>query len=162
MDCKPRKQIQSYDTLRYTGYEHDYNINALIFTEENVERIQREVSRLLRGVDTQGREIRVTKDVVVKALDNITQGYIPEVGDIYGRYSIVDENRRSDVSAIVNMTINFIASAVKTDLEVQEANHKLTVWTTVLGDFNEHGLRRHDIIKIRERRPDPMMFNMNY
>lgn len=162
MNCKPRQQVHSYDTVRYVGYEQDYNINALIFTEENISRIQTEVSRLLRGVDPKGREIRVTRDVVIKALDNINQGFIPQVGDIYGRYNVVDENRRSDISTIVNMTINFIASAVKTDLEIQEANSKLTVWTTVLGDFNEHGLRRHDIIKMRERRPDPMMFNMNY
>lgn len=155
-------KTQSYDPMRYVGYDQDYNRNAYIFTDENVEYIQKTVSRLLRGVDPQGREIVIARDVVIKSMDNIAQGYIPIVGDIYSRYNVVDETNRNDIKAIVEQTINFIASAVKTDIEVQEANSKLTIWTTVLGDFNEHGLRRHSIIKTRERRPDPMMFNMNY
>jgi hypothetical protein len=148
--------------MRYVGYDKDYNRNAAIFTEENVQLIQREVSRLLRGVDPRGRIIQVTKDVVVKALDNIAQGYTPETGAPYGRFMFDDDCRRNDPAAIVTQTINFIVSAVKTDIEIQDANSKLTVWTTVLGDFNEHGIRRHPELKMRERRPDPMMFNMNY
>jgi hypothetical protein len=159
---KKASQVSSYDAMRYVGYEKDYNLNAFIFTEENVNTIQREVSRLLRGVDPQGRIIKVTRDVIIKSLDNITQGYNPETGAPYGRYMFDEDCRRNDAAAIVAQTINFIASAVKTDIEIQDANSKLTVWTTVLGDFNEHGLRSHSDIKVRERRPDPMMFNMNY
>jgi hypothetical protein len=45
---------------------------------------------------------------------------------------------------------------------MDECNSKLSAWTTILGDFNEHGLRRHAPIKLREKRPMPMAFNMNY
>ena len=41
-------------------------------------------------------------------------------------------------------------------------NEKLTIWTTLLGDFNEHGLRQYPPIKLRNKRPDPMLFHMRY
>ena len=43
-----------------------------------------------------------------------------------------------------------------------EANKKLTIWNTVYGDFNKEGLRGHSQIKIREKHPQYMAFNMNY
>ena len=36
------------------------------------------------------------------------------------------------------------------------------LFKTVLGDSNPLGLRGHAPIKIRKRRPNPFMFNMNY
>ena len=37
------------------------------------------------------------------------------------------------------------------------------IWTgTLYGDFNKAGLRRHPKIKLRERHPQYMAFNMNY
>ena len=38
-------------------------------------------------------------------------------------------------------------------LIMEENNKKLTIWTTVFGDFNSHGLRSHAPIKLRERKP---------
>jgi len=63
---------------------------------------------------------------------------------------------------MIQQTIEIITSEVKNNLEMEENNRKLTVWTTVLGDFNEQGLRSHPEIKIRQKRPTPMQFNMNY
>jgi hypothetical protein len=51
---------------------------------------------------------------------------------------------------------------VKGNLGMDDNNSKLTIWTTVLGDFNEHGLQSHPKIKLREKRPAPLQFNMNY
>jgi hypothetical protein len=45
---------------------------------------------------------------------------------------------------------------------MDENNKKLTIWTTVLGDFNEHGLRSYAPIKIRENNINKVRFNMNY
>ena len=45
---------------------------------------------------------------------------------------------------------------------MQEANSKLTKWTTVLGDFNLHQLRSHDVIKILNKHPQHMQFFENY
>jgi hypothetical protein len=61
-----------------------------------------------------------------------------------------------------DQVINIITTDVKNNLEAEQCNSKLSIWTTVLGDFNEHGLRQHGPIKLKERRPTTMLFNMNY
>jgi len=53
-------------------------------------------------------------------------------------------------------------SNIKNQMEMEQANKKLTVWTTLLGDFNKEGLRAHAPIKLRRRHPQYMAFNMNY
>jgi hypothetical protein len=63
---------------------------------------------------------------------------------------------------MINQTINLIVNDVKNNLETEENNKKLTIWTTVYGDFNEQGLRSHPPIKIRNKKPASMQFNMNY
>ena len=62
-----------------------------------------------------------------------------------------------------DQTIEIIVSDVKNNMEIEEHNKKLTIWTTVLGEgVNDHGLRSHSQIKIRESRPDPFQFHMKY
>ena len=63
---------------------------------------------------------------------------------------------------IVDQVISLLVRNIRNDLEMQANNSKLTIWTTLLGDFNEHGLRQHAPIKIRNKRPDPMLFHMRY
>ena len=41
-------------------------------------------------------------------------------------------------------------------------NNTLDIWNTVYGDFNKAGLRAHPKIKLREKHPQYMAFNMNY
>ena len=48
------------------------------------------------------------------------------------------------------------------EYEIEENNKKLTIWSTLYGDFNREGLRAHPPIKIRNRRIDQMSINMNY
>ena len=45
---------------------------------------------------------------------------------------------------------------------MEENNRKLTIWTTVYGDFNAHQLRQHAPIKVLNKRPNPMEFHMRY
>jgi hypothetical protein len=45
---------------------------------------------------------------------------------------------------------------------MDENNRKLTIWTSVLGDFNNHGLRQYTDLKIREKNINKVRFNMNY
>ena len=46
--------------------------------------------------------------------------------------------------------------------EMADCNNSLSIWNSLYGDFNEAGLRAHPKIKLRERRPATMQFNMNY
>ena len=61
-----------------------------------------------------------------------------------------------------DQVINIITSDVKNNLGMDQCNSKLTIWTTVLGDFNDAGLRSHPPIKLKERRPTTMLFHMRY
>jgi hypothetical protein len=69
---------------------------------------------------------------------------------------------RCDMRSIINQTINIITSQIRNEMEMAQNNKKLTVWTTLLGDFNKEGLRSHAPIKIRRKHPQYMAFNMNY
>jgi hypothetical protein len=79
-----------------------------------------------------------------------------------GKYSVVNPNDRDDYNYIVDMTISFLVREIRNDIEMAQNNEKLTIWTTLLGDFNEHGLRQYPPIKVRNKRPDPMLFHMRY
>ena len=92
----------------------------------------------------------------------VFENYRPVTGDIYGKYTVDNDNRRDDYSYIVDQTISLLVRGIRNDLEMQQNNSKLTIWTTVLGDFNEHGLRQYAPIKVRNKRPDPMLFHMRY
>lgn len=133
-----------------------------LFTKNTLNTIKNKVSFYLQGVDKQGRTIVPSDKVIVTALYGVYQNHIPQTGDIYGRFLVVDPTQRNDYSYIVDKTISLLVRGIKTEEEMIQQNEKLTVWTTILGDFNDQGLRSHDVLKIREKRPDPYLFNMNY
>ena len=114
------------------------------------------------GVDPFNRPILVPANTICNIMSNIYISFRPETGDIYSRYIIPKNSQQSDVQNMIDQVIEVIVSQVKDDLEMRENNAKLTAWTTVLGDFNLHGLTQTPPIKTRQRRPDPCMFNMNY
>ncbi len=60
------------------------------------------------------------------------------------------------------ITIQSIISQIKNQVEATQVNDNLDIWTTVLGDFNEHGLRAHPKIKLREKGPSRFQISMRY
>ena len=147
---------------RNVGYKENYDEHQL-FDERTVSIISKKITELLMGVDPENRPILVPNKRILQVLDSVNSNFRPQTGDIYARYNIFDgQNTPSYIQQIIDQTIEIIISDVRNNLETEENNRKLTVWTTVLGDFNAQQLRGHDIIKIRERRPNPMQFNMNY
>jgi hypothetical protein len=95
-------------------------------------------------------------------MNGIEATYRPETGDIYSRYNIPNGSPLNQLQEMIDQTIELITSDVRNNLEMDENNRKLTAWTTVYGEFNDHGLRSHAPIKVRNKRPAPMQFNMNY
>ena len=70
---------------------------------------------------------------------------------------------RNSFNRIVDIVIQSIINQLKNTIEMEQCNNKLDIWTgTLYGDFNKAGLRRHPKIKLRERHPHYMAFNMNY
>ena len=154
------------DLNQYVGWHTISDWNPLVqklFTKTTVRMIQQKTSDYLTGVDPNGRKIIPSERVIISALYGVFKDYTPRTGDIYGKFLVVDPSKRDDYSYIVDQTISLLVQGIRDDLGMAEQNEKLTIWTTVLGDFNEHGLRQHPPLKINNgKRPDPMLFHMRY
>jgi hypothetical protein len=132
----------------------------MVFTKRTINLIRQKVYDYL--LQSMGKKIVPSERVTVIALYGVYQNHIPRTGDIYGKYLVVDETQRNDYGYIVDKTISLLIDGIKNDIEMSEQNSKLTIWNTLLGDFNENGLRQHPPIKLRERGPDRMLFHMKY
>lgn len=160
-----QRSVGNKNYMRYVGYTDSESPDVQkIFNDNVAYMIQAKCKELLRGVHPSGRDIVIQIDTIKDVIDALYSNYQPSVGDIYaGRLSIPSNSTSQDlVIDIIDRTIEIIITHVKNDIEMQVLNSKLTVWTTVLGDFNLEGLRSHDVIKVQEKRPTPMQFNMNY
>jgi hypothetical protein len=150
----------------YVGWNNtsagDCGVDTL-FAGETIEAISEAVTRALQGVDPQQKQIVVAPDKIVNVLSNMYQNSTrPQIGDIHSRYIIPQAQPRCDLRSIINQTINVIVRSIRDEIETTENNKKLSVWSTVYGDFNKEGLRAHAPIKIRRRHPQYMAFNMKY
>jgi hypothetical protein len=154
-------RIYDYNYNRYVGYEENESARFL-FSIENLNNISRKITQLLDGVEPTGRPILVPRDTIASVMSNIYGNFVAPTSDIYSRYIIPNGQPQVLTQYIVDQTIETIVSTVRTDYAMRANNAKLTAWTTVYGNFNEHGLRAHSIIKVQEKRPNPMEFNMNY
>lgn len=160
-----RKYEETIDSNQYVGWETQTSWNTFLmklFSKQTVKTIQQKTSEYLMGVDEQGRKIVPSERIIESALLGVFNNYRPNTGDIYGKYTVVNDNSRDDYSYIVDQVISLLVRNIRNDLEMQHNNSKLTIWTTLLGDFNEHGLRQYPPIKVRNKRPDPMLFHMRY
>jgi hypothetical protein len=168
--------LPSYSSLNNTNYNGNYMANVgweetsagncivdSLYSEPMLEAISQAITRNLRGVDPQNRPIIVSKENIASVISNVYRfGTRANIGDIHSRFIVPHATERNDLQNIINQTMNIIISNIKNQMEMEQNNKKLTVWTTVLGDFNKEGLRAHAPIKLRRRHPQYMAFNMNY
>jgi hypothetical protein len=70
--------------------------------------------------------------------------------------------KERDIFNILSDTIARITSSITIEQNVIKNNSKLDRWDTVLGDNNKQGLRQFTNIKLNNRKPPGMMFNMTY
>lgn len=153
-----------YNYIRHPGWKEDNVCIRKYFGPQTVRTISRKITELLQGVDKQNRPIIVPDNTIHSVMNEIYTSYRPQTGDIYGRYTVPRSEPENDVQSMIDQVIEVITSDVRTNLGMQECNEALSVWTTVLGDFNEHGLRQHSKIKVRERNTSHrgMVSFMNY
>lgn len=158
----------SYDQnfLSHVGWDYTASGSDMLkylFSSSTLDILSQQITQALRGVDPRGRDILVPHDKIANVLSSVYSfGTRTNIGDMYAHDTIPSIEARNDVRNILNQTINIVVSAIKDEITVTEQNKKLTVWTTVLGDFNDHGLRSFAPIKLRERHPQYMAFNMHY
>ena len=67
-----------------------------------------------------------------------------------------------NIFTIIYNTIAQIISIINIETNMIKNNSKLDKWDTILGDNNKHRIRQYSHIKINNRKPQGMMFNMNY
>ena len=149
---------------KYIGFEQNDNPDIkFYYSDKNVRRISKKITELLIGVHPENKPIIVPDKTIYSIMDTIYHNYRPATGDIYGRYNVPTGNTtQSYIQDMIDQSIEVIVSDVKTTYETEINNSKLSAWTTILGEFNDNKLRAHPVIKIRERRPQSLMFNMNY
>jgi len=149
---------------RYVGYNDENSIiKQQYFNDITVSTISAKITELLHGVDPENRPILVPDKTILSVMSEIYSSYRPPTGDIYSRY-IVPSGTRYDsyIQNMIDQVIEVITSDVRNNLGMEEHNRQLTIWTTVYGDFNQHGLRQVPPIKIRNKHPAYGQIHMRY
>lgn len=151
--------MNNHQYIAHVGYrDTSLNIQAL-FSIETLLLISRAVTESLRDLHEAG--IIVPLDKISNILNALYEAYRPPSGDPMTMYNTVSNEEANAVNALINQTINVIVGQVRSQLIMEQNNSRLTKWSTVLGTHNEHGLRSHSALKLRNRRPQPLMLNMS-
>jgi hypothetical protein len=151
-----------YSFTANVGKMYSTDLEREFFSPETLKNVSDMITRALRGLDPQGRDIRVSNENISGVIRNLLNTYTPRTGDIYSKYQVMYDDPRQDYYEILMRAIEIITSYIRNEYEMIAANKKLSIWDTILGDFNSKGLLRHSNIKTREKRPDPFLFHMRY
>jgi hypothetical protein len=148
--------------LKHVGYSQNNPCIKKYFSADTVKIISHKVSELLEGVDPENRKIIVPDRNICSVMDSIFASYRPPTGDIQTRYNIPTDETESYVQSMISQTIEVITSDVRVNMGMDNTNSKLSIYSTVLGDFNTQGLRQHAPIKVRNKKPNSFEFHMHY
>lgn len=155
--------------LKYAGWgvtssPEDCNTGYYIFfSDKTLNYIKTNLDELL--CDITERPIQVTEKVIRNVMETIFQNNRPQaIGDIYSRYHMtgLDCQHTFDINKMVHEVIETIYNYIKNEVEIEKCNNSMNVYNALYGTFNEHGLLAHPPIKLLEKRPQPMQFNMRY
>ena len=157
-------EIKDDNYNRYVGWDGGDEYVKKYFSEGTIRIISAKIIELLKGVDPHGRTIIVPDKTILSVMSDIYKSYRPPTGDIHTRYIVSPGSLYRDnyIQNMIDQTIEVITSDVRNNIGIEENNKKLTVWTTVYGDFNLHGLKQTSQIKIRNRHPQLFQFHMRY
>lgn len=148
--------------LRHVGWDQSTAGIQQLYSKDTIKTISKKITELTRGVDKLNRQIIVPDIRICEVIDGVYQGFRPPTGDIYSRYVVPNDQQASMVQSIIDQTIEVITNHIRNEIGIEQANQKLSAWVQVLGDFNTHNLRQFPPIKVKEKRPNVMQFNMNY
>jgi len=155
--------FRDYGYIKHPGYSENNPCIEKYFSIDTMIMISKKVTQLTMGVDPQNRPIVVPHTNIYSVMNDIYANYRPSTGDIFSRYIVPSgESTESYVQNMIDQVIEVIVTDIRNNMEMDENNRKLSVWTTVYGDFNTEGLRQHPPIKVRNRHPAYFQFNMNY
>jgi hypothetical protein len=153
--------------LKYVGWNRNHRITGSLndyFSPETVEMISAKITELTQGIDPDGRPIIVPNERICSVMSDVYLGYRPKTQDIYSRYIVPPSAPENMVQDMINRTIEVIYSNIKTSLNTERNNSKLSIWATKYSEGNPWGLQAisHGFAKINHRRETKMTMFMNY
>ena len=155
--------IKNDNYYRYVGWKDDeLEFDKRFFSKETIDYIKQVTSEKLKCVRSDGRPIVVSDRVIAQVMSQIYDNYQPQLGDIYTIFTIPAAEPRDDMQRLTDLVIETIFKNISVETQMEENNKRLTVWTSVLGDFNEHKLRQYTTIKTNKKNINKVRFNMNY
>ena len=131
-----------------------------LFSDNTINKLSLIITQKIK--DQIKKNIQVTNNIIS---DTLTTLYKYESEQFLMRFpgrenTLTTGNHRFE--ELLQKTINIIVNQVCNEYITIDKNKKLSIWDTVLGDFNRYGLRAHQEIKLNNKRNDRIYFNMNY
>ena len=151
--------VGDYNYLRYAGWSENNDCTKKYYSQETINTIQKKVKELTRE---KGKSYLVPAAQIAKVMDGIYQNFRPNVGDIYSRYVVPNDEQANMVQSMIDQTIEVLTDYIRNEYGMQNQNEKLSPWVQLYGDFNPHNLTQTPPIKLRYKRPATMQFNINY
>ncbi|MDB4726448.1 hypothetical protein OAF54_03335 [bacterium] len=143
--------------LRHVGWQdEDY---GGFFSQDNIDYVSKQVTKILLKV--MDKKVKVADKVIKEVMNHVYDTKRNIHGDIFTADHVIAEVR-NELCELNKKVINIIVSHVSSEYEITQYNYSLDIWNTLYGDFNQHGLMPHSKIRIKNRHPQKMMFNMNY
>ena len=136
---------EAYETNypKYSLYEYsDEPVRHAFFNTSNLRYISNTITKKLQGVHPEGKKIIVPDQEILKMMTNVSL------------------NNYNDINLMNDMVVNIIVDYIKDEFEMTAENNKLNIWVTQYTP--DTTLRRNSEIKIRNKHPTRMVFNMNY
>jgi hypothetical protein len=156
-------KVMNENFYRFIGWsQSEQGFDKVFFSMQNLKSISERLKDLLKCLRKDGRPMIVADRVIAHIMSEVFTKNRPQLGDMYTMLNIPADEARDDLKTMNDMVVQIIFNNIKTEYEMEENNRGLTVWTTVLGDFNKHGLRQYTDIKLNEKNINKVRFNMNY
>lgn len=153
--------------MSFVGWNQNNLITGCLneyFSPKTIEIIQNKVTELTMGIDPDNRPIIVPEKTICSVMSEVFRYNRPKTGDIYTRYTIPDPGPHNVVQEMINKVIQIIYADIKANIGMAVNNSKLSIWNSVLGEFNVAGLQAvpRGFAKLNRRRNTKALFNMNY
>ena len=134
-----------------------YEVKSEIIKEIRIKVLQ----KLNKEFPNQTQFLNIDSDLIEKIVIETTQSYISKrTGCIYSKEIQTDIHDRDKI--IFNSSIKTIYNYYASQFRQDSYNKNLSIWNSVLGESNQHGLLPHPKIKLNNKRPNSMQFRMNY
>lgn len=134
--------MNNFESSRFAVAYDTSGIYSTFFGTRNIQAMSKEITFRLQGIHPQGKNIIIHETQLRSVMDSVYK------------------NTSRDIERMIMMTISYCVDAIKDEFITQQQNSKLTPWVQMFPESS--GLRQYSKIKIRDKRPTPMMFIENY